>query len=60
VVAHGVTLDRNMLTEPIKALDALVELLKRTPMSKSEAIGAQACIDIIKAELDKQPPVKSE
>ena len=49
-----------MKPTPQDALAAIVALLSRQAMSPAESIGAQTCIDIIKAELDKQPPVKSE
>lgn len=49
-----------MKPTPHEALSALVALLKRCAMSEAELIGTQTCIDIIKAELDKKPPVKSE
>lgn len=49
-----------MKPTPHDALAAMIALLKRCPMGEAEVIGTQVCIDIIKAELDKQPPVKSE
>lgn len=49
-----------MKPTPQDALAALVALLSRQAMSPAESIGAQTCIDVLKAAIDPQPPVKSE
>lgn len=49
-----------MKIEPKAALDALINLLQRCPLTQAEAIGASQCIDVLKAAIDPQPPVKSE
>jgi len=49
-----------MTIEPQAALNALVDLLKRCPMTQAEAIGASHCVEVLRAAIDPQPPVKSE
>lgn len=49
-----------MKPTPQDALAAIVALLSRQVMSPAESIGARICVDIIKATIDPQPPVKSD
>lgn len=41
-----------MELKPQVALDALVNILQRIPLSPAESVGAQHCIETIKARLD--------
>ena len=41
-----------MELKPQAALDALVGILQRIPLSPAESVGAQHCIETIKARLD--------
>lgn len=40
-----------MELKPQVALDALVNILQRIPLSPAESVGAQHCIEVIKAKL---------
>lgn len=49
-----------MELKPLAALEALFQIIQRTPLSPAETIGAQACIDVIKTELEKSVEPKPE
>lgn len=48
-----------MSPTPLDCLSILAEMLNRTPMTKAEQVGAQLCVNTIKAALEKpkgEPP----